>query len=778
MDRLRHTGRIFRVMAFTCLLFGMGNGAARAVTYSFSNYVALPTLMATPQWCPSDAAITFQENQPTWFAAPTGLTACGYPVGTYDSNYFAAIDSASFGDTGASGGNGAGGGGYPCGACAALYNSANGNAVTVTIVDECPQGGVNQNNCWPGSYHLDLSHAAYNVLSCGSAGCGGNFASNTGTNSDTGSTVSWKFVQCPLTGNAAVTFANSTGKIAYEWGNGSKSGYSPLMFLDTLFPIASITVNGTTESRDSSNQNPNFWGGLSGYSGTLTVVLTSYEPSVGPVTVTVNGSSYSPIQSSPPGTTSAQFNQCVTGPTSTPTKTPTVGSPTATFTNTFTTTPTATLTPISGCPYYYYNGTAPHALANGAIPYQGNATLTETAAAAYTGDTAGMNIAFNVPAAAFFGEVEWNWANYSAANDVNLSNFSTLEFYVDDTTAGALPMTLNVYLSDYVGAGSTGQTQSNPVTVILTSTGYQKIDIPLSSFSTGGTSYSSTTIGEFDLKWSTSTAAQTATVYVDNIAFYGTCPTATPTPSSTFTRTDTATPTRTATTTATYTITNTPSPSATATPTNSRTNSPTATVTSTPTNTLASTNTPTATPTKTPTSTTTVTATATPTGTPTNTLVNTATPTSTPTKTPTSTTTSTSTNTVGNTATQTPTSSATRTPTSTDSPTVTNTPANSFTPSSTPTLTPSGTPTATLGNTATKTPTSTTTATATVTPTGTPTNTLVNTGTPTSTSTKTATYTTTSTSTNTVGNTATPTPTSSATRTASFTPAPPSRIRR
>src|ERR1039458_2537110 len=149
-----------------------------AATFSFSNYSSLPTLMATPQWCPSDPVITYQTNQPTFYSLPTGLTACGYPTNTYDPNHYAAIDSDSFGDTGASRAVGAGSGGFPCGACVALQNGS--NATTVVIVDECPQGGVNQNNCWVGSYHLDLAKAAYEELNCGSPTCTGSFPSNSG----------------------------------------------------------------------------------------------------------------------------------------------------------------------------------------------------------------------------------------------------------------------------------------------------------------------------------------------------------------------------------------------------------------------------------------------------------------------------------------------------------------------------------------------------------------------------------------------------------------------
>ncbi|HEY5038783.1 MAG TPA: hypothetical protein VIJ93_06915, partial [bacterium] len=61
------------------LAFVLVANSLQATTYSYTSYVPIPTLMATPQWCPSDAAITYQTNQPTNFALPTGPTACGYP---------------------------------------------------------------------------------------------------------------------------------------------------------------------------------------------------------------------------------------------------------------------------------------------------------------------------------------------------------------------------------------------------------------------------------------------------------------------------------------------------------------------------------------------------------------------------------------------------------------------------------------------------------------------------------------------------------------------------
>src|ERR1035441_2073183 len=88
------------------LISVLGTTNLNAATYSYTNFVTLPTLMATPQWCPNDPVITYAMNQPTYYALPTGLTACGYPPNSYYSNYYAAIDGQSFRDKAASGGDG------------------------------------------------------------------------------------------------------------------------------------------------------------------------------------------------------------------------------------------------------------------------------------------------------------------------------------------------------------------------------------------------------------------------------------------------------------------------------------------------------------------------------------------------------------------------------------------------------------------------------------------------------------------------------------------------
>lgn len=546
--------QLFKLYFFFLFLLLCKSNPAQAATYSYSNYVPVPTIMPTPQYCPSDTQITFAENQPTKYTWATTVSACslGTSVNEFDPNHYAAIDSSDFGDTytGTNYSLMTQTGGFVCGACAELNNGS--YATTVMIVDECPVG-VNGNNCWAGSYHLDLAPSAYNELSCGSAGCAGNFPSNNDTSSDDGSNVTWHFIQCPLSGSGAVNFANTAGQITYEYKNTNSEYWWPIGFSNTLFPIKSVAYSTTSSSgpftamsRDTTDKIPAYWsvGAFPSWNSTMYFQVTSYEPSIPPVTVTASTSNSIGSTNALWANAAVQFNSCVVGPTYTWTNTPIPGTPTKTYTQTPSPTVTPTYTPIGpppGCEYTYYNGTAPTNLASGSIGYQGNATITESAVAAFTGDTNGINWAANVPVSQFFSEFEWNWAGYSSTSPkiVNLNNYTTLAFEIDATTAAALPMTWTVNLSDWDGntyaapPAVAGVSQSLPVTFIITTTGWQPIYVPLSDFATGGTGYSNTIVGEIDLEWHTSVAAQTATVYVDNIGFYGTCPTSTPTSTNT-----------------------------------------------------------------------------------------------------------------------------------------------------------------------------------------------------------------------------------------------------
>jgi len=441
----------------------------------------------------------------------------------------------------------------------------------------------------------------------------------------------------------------------------------------------------------------------------------------------------------------------------TPTFTATGTLPTNTFTPTNTLSPTSTPTP---CGIVIYNGTAPHALANVASQAL-ESTVSETTGAAYTagGDTNGLNWALSVPVTTYYANLSINWSNYSNTNTVNLANYTTVQFFINNTTAANSPMTFSVYLDDYQGPGTypANLTQSVPATVVVTGTGWQAVNIPASSFMSGNASYSNATIGEIDIDLQAPSAGVTDTVYVDSVGFNSGCGT-----TSTFTLTATNTSTNTATRTATNTATNTPTNTATTASSNTATNTATATATNTATNTAS--NTMTATPTNSATNTATVTVTQTSTNTATITDTNTST------NTVTNTATVTLTNTMTNTATITDTYTVTNTATITDTYTVTNTATDTATVTSTNTVTNTATitDTNTVTDTATITDTNTVTNTATDTATITSTNTVTNTATVTDTYTVTPTFTNTGTATNT--NTATDTATITDTQTATNTP--------
>jgi len=529
----------------------------KGATYSYTNYVPVPTVMQTPQFCSSDTQITFAENQPTKYSWATNVSACslGTSVNEFDPNHYAAIDSSDFGDTytGSNYSLMTQTGGFVCGACAMLNNGS--YATTVMIVDECPVG-VNGNNCWAGSYHLDLAPAAYNELSCGSAGCAGNFPSNNDTSSDDGANVTWHFVQCPLSGSGAVNFANAAGNITYEYKNSNSQYWWPIGFSNTLFPIKSVAYSTTSASgpftamsRDTTDKIPAYWsvGSFPAWNSTMYFQVTGYEPGISPVVISASTSNSIGSTNALWANAAVQFTSCVSGPTYTHTNTPIPGTPTNSYTVTRTYTVTPTYTPIGpppGCPYYDYNGASPHAFANIKAWTGANGPVTslvENATAALDGEPLGLDFGASVTANGYYAGFGLNWANYSAAPTspyqplVNLSNFTTLVFYVENPNASA--MTLTVTLDDYEGGAAYS---SNPVTFSIGS-GSTAEQIALSNFTTGGASYTTANIGEIDISIKPSAAAQSVSLYFGGFSFYGTCPTSTPTYTVTPTHTNTPT---------------------------------------------------------------------------------------------------------------------------------------------------------------------------------------------------------------------------------------------
>jgi hypothetical protein len=110
-----------------------------------------------------------------------------------------------------------------CGECVQITGQ-NGRMIIATVIDECPYGSDGGNSACaanPGG-HLDVSKTAFDML-------GYPVGNPNGTN--------WKYVPCPVSGNVKVRF---------------KSGNNNEFFVENVItPIASVSVNGTSASRQS-----------------------------------------------------------------------------------------------------------------------------------------------------------------------------------------------------------------------------------------------------------------------------------------------------------------------------------------------------------------------------------------------------------------------------------------------------------------------------------------------------------------------------------------------
>jgi expansin (peptidoglycan-binding protein) len=110
-----------------------------------------------------------------------------------------------------------------CGECVQITGQ-NGRMLIATVIDECPYGSDGGNSACaanPGG-HLDVSKTAFDML-------GYPTGNPNGTN--------WKYVPCPVSGNVKVRF---------------KSGNNNEFFVENVItPIASVSVNGTSASRQS-----------------------------------------------------------------------------------------------------------------------------------------------------------------------------------------------------------------------------------------------------------------------------------------------------------------------------------------------------------------------------------------------------------------------------------------------------------------------------------------------------------------------------------------------
>jgi hypothetical protein len=119
-------------------------------------------------------------------------------VSNTGTQYFAAFPVGTFGQ------------GKYCGMCVQV--SWNNKSIVATIVDECA-------TC-PSSNHIDLSLSAAVALGLGQNGMTG----------DATSGVTWKAVDCPVTGNIVATFNNGYAGQVY--------------FQNVVWPVASATAGG------------------------------------------------------------------------------------------------------------------------------------------------------------------------------------------------------------------------------------------------------------------------------------------------------------------------------------------------------------------------------------------------------------------------------------------------------------------------------------------------------------------------------------------------------
>ncbi len=110
-----------------------------------------------------------------------------------------------------------------CGECVQITGQ-NGTMIIATVIDECPYGSDGGNTACQANAagHLDLSKTAFDRL---------------GYPVGNPSNTNWKFVPCPVSGNVKVRF---------------KSGNNNEFFVENVItPIASVTINGMTASRQS-----------------------------------------------------------------------------------------------------------------------------------------------------------------------------------------------------------------------------------------------------------------------------------------------------------------------------------------------------------------------------------------------------------------------------------------------------------------------------------------------------------------------------------------------
>ncbi len=107
------------------------------VTYSYAQVLGSAVICSSSPTTYTSIATTYGPLSP-------GTGNCGFPSGTYDPNYYAAIISADYQN------------GMACGACIDALDITTGGSVTVMVVDNCPSCST--------ANQLDLGPTAWNTL--------------------------------------------------------------------------------------------------------------------------------------------------------------------------------------------------------------------------------------------------------------------------------------------------------------------------------------------------------------------------------------------------------------------------------------------------------------------------------------------------------------------------------------------------------------------------------------------------------------------------------------
>ena len=138
-------------------------------------------------------------------------------ISTGDGGYFGAMNTEDYAS------------GAACGAC--VEASYSGRKVVLTIVDECPKSS----NPVCNKGHIDLSRKAIRQLEPN-----GSLENLQG--------VSWRYVKCPASGNVKARIHPN-----------QNTNWQPVVIENGLFPLKSVTLNGSAAKRVGNTVGGNAW---------------------------------------------------------------------------------------------------------------------------------------------------------------------------------------------------------------------------------------------------------------------------------------------------------------------------------------------------------------------------------------------------------------------------------------------------------------------------------------------------------------------------------------